>query len=148
MDIFKSTCWMTHLAPFSENRFILTFFPILYTFKVSIEGLKELVAFINSSEFKAEYGDVYVIPKRLNQDIVESFFSSQRQMCGGSRNMTGFTYGYNVNGLVAYQCSRLIKHKQTNVNEVEECFHLHQSNDHLPKRDGHTNLEITWTVNL
>ena len=71
--------------------------------------------FINSDEFKTEYGNVYVIPKRLNQDIVESFFSSQRQMCGGSRNMTAFTYGYNVNGLVTYQNSRLIKNKQTLV---------------------------------
>lgn len=45
--------------------------------KVSIDGLKELVAYINTDEFKAEYGNVYIIPKRLNQDLVESFSSSQ-----------------------------------------------------------------------
>ena len=115
---------------------------------MSIEGLKGLVAYINTDEFKAEYGNLYVIPKKLNQDIVESFFSSQRQMCGGSRNMTAFTYGYNVNGLVAFRSSRLIKNKQTNVNEVEECFHLAQLNEHLPRRDQHTDLDLTWTVHL
>ena len=115
---------------------------------MSIDGLKELVAYLNTDEFKDKYGNVYVIPKRLNQDIVESFFSSQRQMCGGSQNMTAFTYGYNVNGLNAFRSSRLIKNKQTNVNEVEECFQLAQSNQHLPRRDGHTNLDVTWTVDL
>ena len=115
---------------------------------MSIEGLKGLVSYISTDEFKAEYGNLYVIPKKLNQDIVESFFSSQRQMCGGSRNMTAFTYGYNVNGLVAFRSSRLIKNKQTNVNEVEECFHLAQSNEHLPRRDQQTDLDLTWTVHL
>lgn len=115
---------------------------------MSIEGLKGLVSYISTDEFKAEYGNLYVIPKKLNQDIVESFFSSQRQMCGGSRNMTAFTYGYNVNGLVAFRSSRLIKNKQTNVNEVEECFHLAQSNEHLPRRDEQTDLDLTWTVHL
>ena len=115
---------------------------------MSIEGLKGLVSYISTDEFKAEYGNLYVIPQKLNQDIVESFFSSQRQMCGGSRNMTAFTYGYNVNGLVAFRSSRLIKNKQTNVNEVEECFHLAQSNEHLPRRDEQTDLDLTWTVHL
>ena len=41
---------------------------------MSIEGLKGIVAFINTDEFKAEFGNLYVIPKKLNQDIVESFF--------------------------------------------------------------------------
>jgi len=117
--------------------------------KVSIDGLKELVAYINTDDqFKAEYGNVYIIPKRLNQDIVESFSSSQQQSCGGSRNMTAFTYGYNVNGLVAFRSSKLIKNKQTNVYEVEECLHLAQSNQHLPRRVGHTNLDVTCTVEL
>ena len=40
-------------------------------FKLSIEGR---LAFINTDEFKAEYGNLYVIPKKLNQDIVESLF--------------------------------------------------------------------------
>ena len=57
--------------------------------------------------------------------------------------MTAFTYSYNVNGLIAFQSSRLIKNKQTNVNEVDECFHLAQSHEHLPRRDQHTDLDLT-----
>ena len=144
-DFFLNSNYpMTRLALF----LCVNNIPLLMYLKVSIDGLKELVAYINTDEFKAEYGNVYIIPKRLNQDIVESFFSSQRQMCGGSRNMTAFTYGYNVNGLVAFRSSKLIKNKQTNVYEVEECFHLAQSNQHLPRRVGHTNLDVTWTVEL
>ena len=30
-----------------------------------------------------------VIPHRINQDIVESWFGHQRQAGGGNRNMTG-----------------------------------------------------------
>ena len=47
---------------------------LFLVFKVSIEGLKGLVAYINTDELKAEYGNLYVIPKKLDQDIVESFF--------------------------------------------------------------------------
>ena len=61
---------MTRLALFLRVNNI----PLLMYLKVSIDGLKELVAYINTDEFKAEYGNVYIIPKRLNQDIVESFF--------------------------------------------------------------------------
>ena len=39
-----------------------------------VNNIPLLVAYINTDEFKAEYGNVYIIPKRLNQDIVESFF--------------------------------------------------------------------------
>ncbi|CAB4010217.1 Hypothetical predicted protein, partial [Paramuricea clavata] len=55
---------------------------------ISVNGLRELVAYIDSPTFKAVYGShYYIIPKRLSQDIVESFFSLQRQSCGGSSNM-------------------------------------------------------------
>ena len=50
--------------------------------KVSIDGLKGLVAYINTDEFKAEYGNVYIIPKCLNQDIVESFFPRNDKCVG------------------------------------------------------------------
>ena len=104
---------------------------------------------MQSKEFKNSYGELYIIPKRLNQDIVESFFSSQRQMCGGSTNMTAFTYGYNVNGLISYRQSRLIRNKQTNVYEVEECLQMANSSEQLPKRAQHSNtIDATWTVEL
>ena len=62
--------------------------------------------------------------------------------------MTAFTYSYYVNGIAAFRSSRLIKNKQTNVNEVQECFHLAQSHEYLPRRDLHTDLDLTWTVHL
>ena len=61
----------------------LALFPLLMYLKVSIDGLKELVAYINTDDqFKAEYGNVYIIPKRLNQDIVESFFPRNDKCVG------------------------------------------------------------------
>ena len=38
--------------------------------------------------------------------------------------------------------------KHSNVNEIEECLYLSQSSEHLPRSDGHTNLDITWVVDL
>ena len=116
---------------------------------MTIDGLKELLAYMDTDEFKQEYGsDLYIVPKRLNQDVVESFFSSQRQMCGGTRNMTAYTYGYNVNGLVTYCSSKLISNKQTNVYEVEECLHLGDVGEHLPRRQKTDSVDVTWVAHL
>ena len=69
---------MTRLALF----LCVNSIPLLMYLKVSIDGLKELVAYINTDEFKAEYGNVYIIPKRLNQDIIESFFPRNDKCVG------------------------------------------------------------------
>lgn len=62
-------------SPFTESVSTYQYSTSLFlVFKVSIEGLEGLIAYINTDEFKAEYGNLYVIPKKLNQDIVESFF--------------------------------------------------------------------------
>ena len=37
----------------------------------------------------------YIIPRRLNQDIVESWFSHQRGLCGDSHEPTVSQYGQN-----------------------------------------------------
>ena len=65
--------WSSH---FAQSIIVYQYGNSLFriVFKVSIEGLKGCVAIINTDEFKAEYGNLYVIPKKLNQDIVESFF--------------------------------------------------------------------------
>ena len=60
-----------------------------------------------------------VIPKRVSTDIVESFSSMQRQVCGGA-NMTAYTYGYNVNSISYSEAKRLSKKKQTNVYELDD----------------------------
>ena len=69
---------VTHLALFLHAINI----PLLMYLKVSIDGPKQLVACINTDEFKAEYGNVYIIPKRLNQDVVESFFPRNGKCVG------------------------------------------------------------------
>ena len=95
-----------------------------------------MVRYIESPEFKATYGSHhYVIPKRLNQDIVESFFSVQRQSCGGSNNMTAYTYGYNVNSTISHQVAKTVARKETNVfqGDVDDLCQVNQENS-LPKR--------------
>ena len=108
-----------------------------------------MIKFINSPEFKSLYGSYYVIPKRLNQDIVESFFSLQRQACGGSNNMTASVYGYNVNGRISYSDAKLLSKKQTNVNETElsDINDLQSSPASLPKRKNGQSI-FTSTSNL
>jgi hypothetical protein len=117
-------------------------------FQVSINGLKGLLEHLNSEQFTKTYGNLYIIPKKISQDIVESFFSLQRQMCGGSRNMTGFTYGYNVNGLMLFRHSKLVSNKQTNVYEVEECFKLAENNECLSRRGTSGGFAVRWTVEI
>ena len=67
----------------------------------AINALKELLDFICTPKFKAEYGkNLYINVKRISHGHVESYFSAQRQMCGGTQNMTAYTYGYNnINSL-------------------------------------------------
>ena len=56
--------------------------------QVSINDLKALLQFVESPLFQSKYPDNhYIIPKRISQDVVESFFSVQRQSCGGTTNI-------------------------------------------------------------
>ena len=95
---------------------------MLVLFKETVDAIKNLIAYINQPHFKEKFGDdLYVILKRLNQDIVESFSSVQRQMCGGNTNMTAYTYGYNVNGMISFKCSSLVSTRKTNVEDIAQC---------------------------
>ncbi|CAB4014839.1 Hypothetical predicted protein [Paramuricea clavata] len=88
---------------------------------ITVNALKELLKFLKTDEFTKEYGgDLYLNLKKLNQDFLESFFSCQRQMCGGTNNMTAYTYGYNISSLTSLRSSRLLMKKQTNVYEVSK----------------------------
>ena len=70
-------------------------------------------------KFKNKYGDgMYINVKRISQDHVESYFSAQRQMCGGIQNMTGYTYGYNIICLSNIRSSKLLMKKQTNIYNI------------------------------
>ena len=115
--------------------------------QVSINGFKELVKFIESPEIQSLQGSHYVIPKRLSQDLVESFFSVQRQSCGGTNNMTAIAYGYNVNSAISYSATKLLRKKQTNASENDEIeLSIEQeSNTSLPRRG---NMESIFTKNM
>jgi len=106
---------------------------------------------MNSPVFQGEFGQhLYIILKRLNQDCVESFFSVQRQMCGGTHNMTAYTYGYNLTGNISFTGSKLVSRKQTNVLEVDDCMNIAAHSGTLPKRQAGESIfsKIVWPVTL
>ena len=110
-----------------------------------------MVNYINSSGFKSLHGCHYVIPKRLNQDIVESFFSIQRQSCGGSNNMTAHVYGYNVNSHISYSDARLLCKKDTNVNEIGfDNNDLQESTAILPRKNNAQGIFVSnmWSMHI
>ena len=80
-----------------------------------------------------------------------SLFSVQRQSCGGTNNMTTYTYGYNINSTLA-SSTKLLSKKQTNVYETDDVDLGQQPQNwsSLPKRDNvqgifHNNL---WPVHV
>lgn len=101
--------------------------------------------------FIGEYGkDLYINLKRISQDHVESYFSMQRQMCGETQNMTGYTYGYNINSLTTLRSSRLLMKKQTNVYEVAESLTYLTNSEKLPKRKDNTSIwdSVQWFIDI
>jgi len=107
---------------------------------------------LKTDEFTKEYsGDLYLNLKKLNQDFLESFFSCQRQMCGGTNNMTAYTYSYNISSLTSLRSSRLLMKKQTNVFEVEESIpYFSNANEQLPKRQPNKSIleMVPWFVEI
>lgn len=107
--------------------------------------------FLQTKEFTDKYGDgLYLNVKRISQDHVESYFSAQRQMCGGTQNMTGYTYGYNINTLNSIRSSRLLMKKQTNVYEVSEALPILNNTEQLPKRKVNEDIwkTVPWFVEI
>ena len=119
---------------------------------LSLATLKALINYIkNDNFFTNKFGrDLYIIPKRISQDFVESFFSKQRQSCGGTQNMTAYTYGYNIYSSLSQDATRLVRYKQTNVAEVEECNQAVNEKKTLPKRrsNGVATNDIVWPLDL
>jgi hypothetical protein len=113
--------------------------------------LKELLDFICTPKFKDIYGDeLYINIKRISQDHVESYFSAHRQMCGGTQNMTGYTYGYNINCLSNISSSKLLMKKQTNVYNIAEALPVLNNSEQLPKRRTKDSIwdTIPWYVEV
>ena len=55
-------------------------------------------------------------------------------MCGGTRNMTAYTYGYNVSATISYISSQLVSKKQANQAELQDCLSLAANGQTAPKR--------------
>ena len=68
-----------------------------------MDALKELLKFMKTDGFVQEYGDELYLNnlKRINQDFLESYFSCQRQMCGGTQNMTAYVNSYKISSLTS-----------------------------------------------
>ena len=118
---------------------------------MTVNALNELLKFIKTDAFTNEYGDkIYLNLSRINQDFVESFFSCQRQMCGGTQNMTGYVYGYNINSLTSLRSSKLMMKKQTNVYEVQESLPYYDGHEKLPRRKANDSIwdTIPWFVEI
>ena len=63
---------------------------------LTLSSFIDLLKYIFSQQFQEKYpSKPYIIPKRLNQDIVEGWFSHQRGCCGDNREPTVLQYGYN-----------------------------------------------------
>jgi hypothetical protein len=105
---------------------------------------------MENEEFVNEFGNLFVMPVKLNQDFVESFFSSQRQMCGGTQNMTAYVYSYNINGYSCVQTAKALGNKQTNVYELQETFTYFDGDNNLPKRGNANSIYdlVEWFIEL
>ena len=120
-------------------------------FKVTVRAINELLKFMKTDGFVAEYGsNLYLNLKKISQDHVESYFYAQRQMCGGTQNMTGYTYGYNINSLTTLRSSRLLMKKQTNVYEVSESLPYLTNTEQLPKRQANDSIwdTVQWFMEI
>lgn len=62
----------------------------------------------------------------------------QRQACGGTHNMTAYTYGYNVNSMISYSEAKRLSKKQTNTYDVDdiEFGDRRKCKDSIPKRSN------------
>ena len=87
---------------------------VLTSFQVTVNALKGILQYIESNEFKEEFGDdLYLILHLLNQDCVESYTTTHLPLNRETRNMTAYTYGYNVSGTICHISSQLVsKNKQ------------------------------------
>ena len=109
-----------------------------------------MLSFIASEKFVQEYGELFIMPIKLNQDFVESFFSSQRQTCGGTQNMTAFVYSYNINGYSCAQTAKALGNKQINVYELQETMTYFNSDNNRPKRRNENSIYnlVEWYMEV
>ena len=81
---------------------------------------------------------------------MELFFSTQRQMCGGSQNMTAYEYTYNINGYSCFQTAKALGKKQTNAYELEETLPYFDGECELPRRKNENSIYdlVQWYIEV
>lgn len=90
--------------------------------RLAVNGLSALIDHITELKFIAQYGSgFFVIPRRLSQDILESYFSIQRASGGGNTNMTAYSYGHNTQHLILGHVAR--KNKRSVDDEEDRPLH-------------------------
>ena len=81
---------------------------------LAINELCALIDYFSEPQFQEKHGrGAFIIPKRISQDIVESYFSLQRSSCGGNTNMTAYTYGHSTQQLILHHVARKNNKRKT-----------------------------------
>ena len=107
----------TEYRGFCLVSFRIITYNFFYNFQVTIAATNKLLCFIGTQEFINEYGELFLILQKLDQDL-------SKAKCVEVHKMTAFVYGYNVNGYTTFQATKALANKQTNVYELEECMYV------------------------
>lgn len=66
----------------------------IFALRACVTGFLTILEVTFSTEMQAKFPGVYIIPKQISQDVVESYFSRVRSMAGDGGHMTEHTYAY------------------------------------------------------
>ena len=121
----------------ADLRFLFLLFEAMNNIQGSIDALKRLLKLMNSTQFREEYDE-------FNQDFVESFFSTQRQMCGA------YVYTYDIHGYSCFQTAKALGKKQTNAYELEETLPYFDGECELPRRKNENSIYdlVQWYIEV
>ena len=131
---------------------IITYKYFFYNFRVTIAATNELLCFIGTQAFINEYGELFLILQKLNQDFVESFFFlvSKANVWRNTKydSLCIWLQCEWLHNLSGYQ--GLDQQKKTNVYELEECMSYFNEKQQLPQRlskDGIFDM-VEWFVDI
>lgn len=66
----------------------------IFALRASTLGFLKILELTFSEQMQYFHPGVYIVPKQISQDVVESYFSRVRSMAGDGGHMTQQTYGY------------------------------------------------------
>ena len=103
-------------------------------------------------EFVRKYGNLYLIPKRLNQELVESFFFSLASALWWKQEHDSICVCSQYHGILSYKSANLVSRSQTNINSMQDLEVTADLNalaaDTLPRRakSSSVNDQVDWDV--